>query len=118
VLLLQRHIVIVRPRRPSRGIPRRLSRENRLDRAADDLAKTIGLLGIQAVLAVLFRGAKIPRTWRGGGYQLEPPPPRAPGMRYRPTIREDPTLPAGQGGRASGATSPSPAKVQRQTEPW
>lgn len=69
-----------------------------LDRAADDLAKAIGLLGIQAVLAVLFRGAKMPRTWRGGRYQLEPPPPRTPGMRYRPTIREDPTLPAGQGG--------------------
>jgi hypothetical protein len=68
-----------------------------IDRAADNLAKAIAILGIQAVLAVLFRGARIPQTGKGGRINLGPPPPRTPGLRYRPTVRQDPTLAAGNG---------------------
>jgi hypothetical protein len=68
-----------------------------LDRAADNLAKAIAILGIQAVLAVLFRGAKAPRTSAGGRMNLGPPPPRTPGLRYKPTITQNPNLPAGTG---------------------
>jgi hypothetical protein len=71
----------------------RIDRE--LDVAADHLAKAIGILGIQAVLAVLFRGA--PRTGAGGRIQLPPPPPRTPGARYRPTARSDATMRASEG---------------------
>ncbi len=51
-----------------------------LDKAADHLAKAIAIIGIQAVLAVLFRGR--PSAGRG---EPGPPPPRTPGIRYRPT---------------------------------
>jgi hypothetical protein len=68
-----------------------------LDVAADHLAKAITILGVQTVLAVLFRGARAPRTGSGGRLNLGPPPARTPGLRYRPTIRRDPTLPAGEG---------------------
>jgi hypothetical protein len=68
-----------------------------LDVAADNLAKAISILGIQAVLAVLFRGAKAPRTGSGGRLNAGAPPPRTSGLRYRPTVRNDPTLPAGNG---------------------
>ena len=49
--------------------------EKDLDAAADHLAKAIGILGIQAVLAVLFRGAKMPQTVRGSRPPAGPPPP-------------------------------------------
>jgi hypothetical protein len=65
--------------------------------AADHLAKAIGILGIQAVLAVLFRGARAPRTGQGGRVNVGAAPPRAPGLRYTPSIVEDATLPAGYG---------------------
>jgi hypothetical protein len=71
--------------------------ERDLDVAADHLAKAISILGIQAVLAVLFRGAKAPRTGSGGRFIPRPPPPRTPGLRYRPAVRHDPTLPPGRG---------------------
>lgn len=67
-----------------------------LDAAAGDLAKAIGILGIQAVLALLFRGAKAPRTGRGGRVNVGAPPP-ATGLRYKPTITRDPSIPAGEG---------------------
>lgn len=68
-----------------------------LDAAADHLAKAIGILGIQAVLAVLFRGARRPGT--GGRMPVgRPPPPRGGGVRYRPTTKRDPSLRAGEGG--------------------
>jgi len=68
-----------------------------LDKAADDLAKAIGILGIQAVLAILFRGAKSPRTGYGGRLNLGPPPPKTPGIRYKPTVLQDSNLAAGEG---------------------
>ena len=55
--------------------------EQDLDAAADHLAKAC----IQAVLAVLFRGAKTPQTFRGTHPPAGPPPPRTPGWRYKPT---------------------------------
>jgi hypothetical protein len=64
--------------------------------AADHLAKAVAILGIQAVLAVVFRGARVPKTYRGGRLTLETPPPRAPGLRYTPTVVEDATLAAGE----------------------
>jgi len=67
-----------------------------LDRASEGLAKAIGILGVQAVLAVLFRGAKMPRVGAGG--RIRPgKPPTMQGARYQPTIRTDPTRPAGTG---------------------
>ncbi|HEU5134304.1 MAG TPA: hypothetical protein VFU13_04090 [Steroidobacteraceae bacterium] len=68
-----------------------------LDRAAENLAKAITILGIQAVLAVLFRGARAPRTGAGGRMSPGPAPPRTPGLRYKPTITHNPNLPAGTG---------------------
>jgi hypothetical protein len=67
------------------------------ERAADHLAKAIGILGIQAVLGVLFRGARAPKTGKGGRVNIGEPPPPTPGMRYKPTIADDVTLPAGEG---------------------
>lgn len=54
-------------------------REAELDAAAEHLAKAIGILGIQAVLAVLFRGRPVTRRTPVG-----PAPPRMPGLRFRP----------------------------------
>lgn len=64
-----------------------------LDKAADDLAKAISILGIQTVLAILFRGAKSPRTGNGGRVPREilgDAPPKTPGIRYKPTVKESP----------------------------
>ena len=54
-----------------------------LDRAAHHLAQAISILGVTAVLAVLFRGR--PQVQRGGVPRVGPPPLRTPGQRYRPT---------------------------------
>jgi hypothetical protein len=67
--------------------------EKDLDAAADHLAKAIGILGIQAVLAVLFRGAKTPQTFRGPQFPVAPAPPRTPGWRYKPTTTTAPPPP-------------------------
>jgi hypothetical protein len=69
--------------------------EGDLEVAADHLAKAIAILGIQAVLAVLFRGR--PNVRQGGRMNVGKPPPRTPGIRYRPTVKRDPTLAAGNG---------------------
>lgn len=53
--------------------------EAELDAAAEHLAKAIGILGIQAVLALLFRSRPVTRRT-----PVEPPPPRTPGLRFRP----------------------------------
>jgi hypothetical protein len=67
-----------------------------LDRAAEFLAKAVAVLGVQAVLAVLFRGAKAPRVGKGGRFNMGPAP-RSGGLRYRPTITQDPLMAAGEG---------------------
>ena len=63
-----------------------------LDGAADHLAKAIAILGIQAVLAVLFKGRPATRRANPG-----PPPPRTPGFRYRPTTTGTTAYGAGGG---------------------
>ena len=63
-----------------------------LNAAAEHLAKAIGILGIQAVLAVLFRGR--PATRRQG---VRSPPPATPGWGYRPRTRGSATRRAGEG---------------------
>lgn len=65
--------------------------------AADHLAKAIAILGIQAVLAVIFKGARQPRTARGGRLPLTPRPAEEPGLFYRPKVLEDPALRPGAG---------------------
>ncbi len=65
--------------------------------AANHLAKAIAILGIQAVLAVLFRGARAPKTYEGAPVNIGRAPPLTNGFRYAPQIVEDATLPAGQG---------------------
>jgi len=63
-----------------------------LDAAAGHFAKAVGILGIQAVLAVLFRGRPYGRREPAG-----PPPPTTPGFRYTPTLTWTKKLPAGMG---------------------
>jgi hypothetical protein len=63
-----------------------------LDEAARHFADAITILGIQAVLALLFKGRP-----RGGGRTAVPAGPVNPGLRYRPKMTGDPALPAGQG---------------------
>lgn len=63
-----------------------------LEVSAGHLAAAIGILGIQAVLAVLFRGRP-----QGGRVRVGPAPPRTPGSRYRPTITQDAGAAAGTG---------------------
>ncbi len=55
-----------------------------LDKAADHFAEAVAILGIQAVLAFLFRGR--PTTYRGAKVPIGAPPPRTPGLRYKPSI--------------------------------
>ena len=83
--------------------------EQNLDVAADHLAQAIGILGLQAVLAVLFRNR--PRAARaqiegepraGATLQIEPPPPETPGLRYRPRTTYDFMLPPGEGVTSCG----------------
>jgi uncharacterized membrane protein YeaQ/YmgE (transglycosylase-associated protein family) len=62
-----------------------------LHTAADHLAKAIAILGIQAVLAFLFKGAKRPKTNEGGRINLGPPPP-AQGLRYQPKTTNNASL--------------------------
>lgn len=68
-----------------------------LDVAADYFAKAVSILGIQAVLAVLFKGAKAPRTGKGAPLPVGNPPPRTPGARYKPKAVQDPAVRAGNG---------------------
>lgn len=63
-----------------------------LEASAGHLARAIGILGIQAVLAVLFRGRPATRRANPG-----PPPPRTPGRRYRPTATGTTTIGPGGG---------------------
>ena len=74
------------------------SSEYELDRASIHFANAVAILGIQAVLAVLFRGT--PRTYKGGRINLGPAPAAPPGVPYRPTLRSTRSMPA-----ATGATS-------------
>lgn len=66
-----------------------------LDVAARHFAKATAILGVQAVLAVLFRG--IPKTWRGGRMNPGAPPSFAKGRVSRPPLRSSRTMPAGDG---------------------
>jgi hypothetical protein len=69
--------------------------DREFEQAAGHLAEAITILGITAVLAVLFRGR--PQTQRGGRINVGPRPPANSGRRYVPTRRADPTLRAGEG---------------------
>jgi hypothetical protein len=55
-----------------------------LDAAAEHFAEAVAILGIQAVLAFLLKGA--PRTYSGAHVQLKPPPLPTPGLRYKPSV--------------------------------
>ena len=67
-----------------------------LDKAADHLSMAIAILGLQVVLAILFRGAKAPKTSKGGKLSVGGGP-KTGGLRYKPTLTRDPTVPAGNG---------------------
>lgn len=62
-----------------------------LDAAADHLAKAIAILGIQAVLAVIFRQRPVTK-----GRPPGEPAPFSGGRRYSPVTRTDPALSAGR----------------------
>lgn len=64
--------------------------ETDLESASRHLAKAIGILGIQVVLAVLFRRRPVTKRVSPG----EAPTP-TPGRRYSPSTRVDPALPVG-----------------------
>lgn len=77
------------------GVQRARS-EADLDVAAGHFAKAATILGIEAVLALLFRGR--PRSFKGENVPIGREPPREPGaMRAKPTTRGDPNLRAGSG---------------------
>ncbi len=63
-----------------------------LDAAATHLSRAIAILGVQTVLAVLFR-----RRPGGGRVAAGEPPPAGAGLRYEPTTSFDAAVPAGQG---------------------
>lgn len=69
--------------------------EKDLDSAAEHLSSCIAILGITTVLALLFRGR--PATGRGGKIDIGSPPPRMPGVRYKPTTIKSAALGAGEG---------------------
>lgn len=66
-----------------------------LDAAARHFAKAVAILGVQAVLAVLFKAA--PKTYRGGRINVGKPPPFAQGKISVPPLRSTRTLAAGAG---------------------
>jgi hypothetical protein len=66
-----------------------------LDTAARHFAKAVSILGVQTVLAVLFRG--VPKTWRGGRINPGAPPRFATGRVSRPPLRSSRAMPAGDG---------------------
>jgi hypothetical protein len=66
------------------------------DAAAEHLAQAIAILGIQAVLAILFRGAEKPLTGEGGRFNMGTAPRNTP-WRYTPGITRDGALAAGAG---------------------
>jgi hypothetical protein len=66
------------------------SNDDGLTAASDHLARAIGILGIEAVLAVLFKGRP-----KGGRFDVGPEPPRTPGWRYKPSTTMNATLPRG-----------------------
>jgi hypothetical protein len=70
-----------------------------LDQAADHFAKAVTFLGIQAVLAVLFRGA--PKSYRGGPART-PGPRTARGATYRPKLQWRKYVP-GEGNLRAGS---------------
>jgi hypothetical protein len=69
-----------------------------LDTAADHLAEAVAILGVTAVLAVLFRGRPRSGTAR---VNIGPEPARGPGWRYKPTTEMDAPLPYGVKGRTT-----------------
>jgi hypothetical protein len=68
-----------------------------LNAAAEHLARAIAILGIEAVLAVLFKG----RPAGGRFKDLGAEPPRTPGWRYKPSIDMEANLPFGVRGRTT-----------------
>jgi len=65
-----------------------------LERAATHLAEAIAILGITAVLAWLAH--KAPKT-RGREPLPDPEPPRTPGLRYKPAVKEVGWVGSGKG---------------------
>ena len=66
-----------------------------LDEAARHFFRAIAILGVQAVLAVLLKGA--PKSFRGGRVNVGPPPPFAQGPVSLPPLRSTRGLAAGAG---------------------
>jgi len=64
--------------------------------AAAHLAKAIAIIGIQAVLAIIFKGAKRPKTFKDPVPPMRPKPP-AQGWFYKPKITAVANRPAGTG---------------------
>jgi hypothetical protein len=73
-----------------------------LDDSAKYFARAVSILGVQAVLAVLFKGA--PKTFRGGKIDVGPPPSFAVGPISRPPLVATRMLEQGAGQTLSGAT--------------
>ncbi len=65
------------------------------DRSAAHFSRAVSILGIQAVLALLFRGA--PKSFRGGRANVGATPNFARGTASRPPLRSTRALPRGQG---------------------
>lgn len=66
-----------------------------LNKASEHFAEAVAILGVQALLAFLFRGA--PRTYRGRPLNIGPRPPRGPGLFARPPLTSTRTMQPGFG---------------------
>ncbi len=69
--------------------------ESDLKKSGEHFAKAVSILGIQAVLAVLFKG--VPKTYKGGRINIGKPPKFATGRMSKPPIHYTKNLPAGAG---------------------
>ena len=70
--------------------------EEDLDRAGKYFAEAVTLLGVEVVLALLFRAR--PKVFQHANFKPSPPPPPSGRFRYKPTLTRTPKRPAGEGG--------------------
>ncbi len=66
-----------------------------LDESARHFARAVAVLGVQAVLAFLFKGT--PKTFKGPRVDVGEPPPYVSGARSKPPLVGTSRLPAGHG---------------------
>lgn len=69
--------------------------DEEFEAAAEHFAEAVAVLGIQAVLGLLFKGA--PKSFKGNPIKLGTPPPIRKGWWYRPKVRRSGSMKPGEG---------------------